>query len=83
VRGPVCRPIAAQGVLALTGYQGSAGVEAALPVLDTAGVPMVGVASSAESLREPARRWLFNRRGTHRPIRVKKNFGVLLLLKKI
>jgi hypothetical protein len=44
---------------------------------------MVGVASSAESLREPARRWLFNRRGTHRPIRVKKNFGVLLLLKKI
>ncbi len=56
------RELLAQGVLALTGYQGSAGVEAALPVLDTAGVPMVGVASSAESLREPARRWLFNLR---------------------
>ncbi|MFZ2987601.1 ABC transporter substrate-binding protein [Ideonella sp.] len=51
-----------QGVVALTGFHGAANIEAALPVLEPAGVPMVGVSSSSEGLREPARRWLFNLR---------------------
>lgn len=50
------------GVLALTGYHGTGGVEAVLPVLDANAVPLVGVASSAEVLREPVRNWVFNLR---------------------
>jgi branched-chain amino acid transport system substrate-binding protein len=50
------------GVLALTGYHGSASVEAVLPLVEQAGVPLVGVASGAELLREPASRWVFNLR---------------------
>ncbi|HSV79048.1 MAG TPA: ABC transporter substrate-binding protein [Ramlibacter sp.] len=50
------------GVLAMTGYHGTGTVEAVLPLLDSAGVPLVGVASSAELLREPARRNVFNLR---------------------
>jgi len=56
------RELLAQGVVALTGYHGAPGIEAALSMLDTAGVPMIGVASSAESLRDPPRPWLFNLR---------------------
>ena len=50
------------GVLAMTGFHGAGAVEAVLPLLDAAGVPVVGVASSAELLREPPRRNLFNLR---------------------
>ena len=56
------RELLAQGVVALTGYQGAPGIEAVLELLDSAGVPMIGASSSAESLREPPRRWLFNLR---------------------
>lgn len=50
------------GVLAMTGYHGAGTIEAVLPMLDAAGVPLIGVASSAELLREPARRHVFNLR---------------------
>jgi branched-chain amino acid transport system substrate-binding protein len=50
------------GVFALTGYHGSAAIEAALPLIDQSGTPLIGVASSAELLREPARRGVFNLR---------------------
>lgn len=50
------------GVLAMTGYHGAATIEAVLPLLDGTGVPLVGVASSAELLREPVRRNVFNLR---------------------
>lgn len=50
------------GVFALTGYCGAASIEAVLPLLDEAGVPMVGVASGAELLREPVKPLVFNLR---------------------
>ena len=50
------------GVFALTGYHGSAAIEASLPLIEQSGVPLIGVASSAELLREPARRNVFNLR---------------------
>ena len=50
------------GVFALTGYHGPAAIEASLPMIDQSGVPLIGVASSAELLREPARRNVFNLR---------------------
>jgi len=56
------RTLLALGVLALTGYHGAGPVEAALAVVDQADVPLVGVASSAELLREPPRRTVFNLR---------------------
>jgi ABC-type branched-subunit amino acid transport system substrate-binding protein len=56
------RALLGAGVLALTGYHGTGGVEAVLPVLDANAVPLVGVASSAEVLREPVRNWVFNLR---------------------
>lgn len=46
----------------LTGYHGSAAVEAALPVIESSGIPLIGVASSAELLREPPLRNVFNLR---------------------
>lgn len=56
------RALLEAGVLAMTGYHGAGTIEAVLPVLESAGVPLVGVASSAELLREPARRNVFNLR---------------------
>jgi branched-chain amino acid transport system substrate-binding protein len=50
------------GVFALTGYHGPAAIEASLPIIEQSGVPLIGVASSAELLREPARRNVFNLR---------------------
>jgi len=50
------------GVVALTGYHGTRSIEASLALVEPAGVPMVGAASSAESLREPPRRTLFHLR---------------------
>lgn len=52
----------AGGVLAMTGYHGADSLEAALPLLEEAGVPLLGAASSAELLREPPRRNVFNLR---------------------
>lgn len=51
-----------QGVVALTAYRGTRSVEAALPLAEAAGVPMVGAASSADSLRDPRHSYLFNLR---------------------
>lgn len=50
------------GVLAMTGYHGTAAIEAALPLLDEAGVALLGAASSAELLRDPPRRHVYNLR---------------------
>lgn len=50
------------GVFVLTGYHGPAAIEASLPLIEQSGVPFIGAASSAELLREPARRNVFNLR---------------------
>jgi branched-chain amino acid transport system substrate-binding protein len=50
------------GVFALTGYHGPAAIEASLPLIEQSGTPLIGVASSAELLREPAHRSVFNLR---------------------
>lgn len=50
------------GVLALTGYHGPRSIATVLPLAEQAGVPLVGVASSAELLREPSRPLVFNLR---------------------
>jgi ABC-type branched-subunit amino acid transport system substrate-binding protein len=50
------------GVFALTGYHGPAAIEAALPLIEQSATPLIGVAGSAELLREPARRNVFNLR---------------------
>ncbi|MBA2960492.1 MULTISPECIES: ABC transporter substrate-binding protein [Ramlibacter] len=54
------------GVLALTGFHGPASIEAVLPLIEQARVPLVGAASSAELLREPLRRHVFNLRAAAR-----------------
>lgn len=56
------RALLESGILALTGYHGAASIEAVLPLVEEAGVPMIGAASSAEVLREPPRRLVFNLR---------------------
>ena len=48
------------GVVALTGLHGSDSVEAVLPLVESADVPLIGIASGAEVLRQPARRDVFN-----------------------
>ncbi|TWO72909.1 ABC transporter substrate-binding protein [Caenimonas sedimenti] len=50
------------GVIALTGYHGAASIEAVLLLVEQSGVPLIGAASSAEVLREPPRRGVFNLR---------------------
>ncbi len=50
------------GVLALTGYHGLTATEPALALIDQSGTPLIGAASGAELLREPARRGVFNLR---------------------
>lgn len=56
------RALLEAGVLALTGYHGTGTLEEVLPLLEAEGVPLVGAASSAELLREPPRRHVFNLR---------------------
>jgi ABC-type branched-subunit amino acid transport system substrate-binding protein/predicted MFS family arabinose efflux permease len=56
------RQLTQQGVLALTALQGARNAQAALPVLSAAGVPLVGVASSADALRGPEQALVFNLR---------------------
>jgi branched-chain amino acid transport system substrate-binding protein len=56
------RALLDSGVLALTAYHGPRSIEAVLPLVEQAGLPMVGVASSAEMLREPLRPLVFNLR---------------------
>jgi branched-chain amino acid transport system substrate-binding protein len=56
------RALLAAPVVALTGYHGTGVVEAVMPLLDAQPVPLIGAASSAESLRTPPRPWLFNLR---------------------
>ncbi|HSV34244.1 MAG TPA: ABC transporter substrate-binding protein [Ramlibacter sp.] len=56
------RELLAASVLAMTGYHGAASIEAVLPLLEEAGAPLIGAASSAELLREPMRKGVFNLR---------------------
>jgi branched-chain amino acid transport system substrate-binding protein len=56
------RELLASGVLAMTGYHGAASIEAVLPLLEESGTPLIGAASSAELLREPVRKAVFNLR---------------------
>ena len=50
------------GVLAFTGFHGASSIEAALPLIEKSGALLIGAASSAEVLREPSNRMLFNLR---------------------
>lgn len=50
------------GAVALTAFHGTRSIEALRPLLEQTGVPLVGAASSADSLREPPQRHLFNLR---------------------
>lgn len=50
------------GAVALTGVHGAGPAEAVRPVLARTGVPLVGVASSADTLRNPPQREIFNLR---------------------
>lgn len=54
--------LANAGVLALTGMHGTPAIEAVLPLAERMDLPVVGVASGAENLREPPRRNVFNLR---------------------
>ncbi|SFB27549.1 ABC-type branched-chain amino acid transport system, substrate-binding protein [Collimonas sp. OK607] len=51
-------------VLALMSYYGVS-TGAVLPLLDVASTPLIGVASGAESLRDPPQRYLFNLRASY------------------
>lgn len=50
------------GILALTGMHGTSAIEAVLPTAERMDLPVIGVASGAENLREPPRRNVFNLR---------------------
>ena len=52
--------LANAGVLALTGMHGTSAIEAVLPIAEGIDLPVLGIASGAESLREPPRRNVFN-----------------------
>lgn len=52
-------------VLALLSYYGTATTEAILPLLNETGTPLIGVASGAESLRDPLQRQVFNLRASY------------------
>jgi branched-chain amino acid transport system substrate-binding protein len=54
------RALIEAGAIALTGYYGLPAIEAALPMAERSGIPMLGIASSAEMLREPVRPMVFN-----------------------
>jgi branched-chain amino acid transport system substrate-binding protein len=56
------RALIDEGVLAATGYHGTRSIEAALPLLEQAGIPVIGVVTSAELTREPVRPLVFNLR---------------------
>lgn len=56
------RKLVGAGAVALTALHGNRSVEAVRPVLAQSGVPLVGAASSADSLRSPADRQIFNLR---------------------
>lgn len=51
-----------EGVLAFTGLHGASSVAAVLPIIEKGGALLVGTASSAELLREPPLRQVFNLR---------------------
>ncbi|NDY93523.1 ABC transporter substrate-binding protein [Ideonella livida] len=52
--------LAEAGAVALTGF--GTGAETVLPVLTAQGLPLVGVASGSEALREPVHPWVFHLR---------------------
>ena len=54
--------LANAGILALTGMHGMPAIEAVLPMAERMELPVIGVASGAESLREPPRQNVFNLR---------------------
>jgi ABC-type branched-subunit amino acid transport system substrate-binding protein len=53
-------------VLAAVNYVGTATTTAALPILSSAGVALVGSFSGGQSLREPFNRFMFNTRASYR-----------------
>lgn len=52
-------------VLALFGYVGTPTVNAVLPLIESANVPLIGVFSGAQSLRNPLKRQVFNVRASY------------------
>lgn len=54
--------LANAGILALTGMHGMPAIEAVLPMAERMDLPVIGVASGAENLREPPMRNVFNLR---------------------
>jgi len=52
-------------VFALMGFYGSSPTAAVLPVLDEAGVPLIGTISGAEALRKPVNRHMFHLRASY------------------
>lgn len=59
------RMITEDGVFALVSYHGIKNVESILPLLAEEGVPLVGAANGADSLRDPVHRYLFNIRASY------------------
>lgn len=54
-----------QQVLALLGYVGTPTTNAALPLIESTGVPLIGAHTGAESLRKPFRKNIFNVRASY------------------
>jgi ABC-type branched-subunit amino acid transport system substrate-binding protein len=59
------RLIEQERVFALLGFYGTASTTAVMPVLDQAGVPLIGTISGAESLRKPQHRHIFHLRASY------------------
>lgn len=57
--------ISKEKVFALMGFYGTASSTAVLPVLDEAGVPLIGTISGAENLRNPELRHIFHLRASY------------------
>jgi branched-chain amino acid transport system substrate-binding protein len=59
------RLVSQEKVFALMGFYGSSPTAAVLPVLDEAGVPLIGTISGAEALRKPVNRHMFHLRASY------------------
>jgi ABC-type branched-subunit amino acid transport system substrate-binding protein len=59
------RLIEQEKVFALVGFYGSSPTAAVVPVLDAAGVPLIGTVSGAESLRKPMNKHMFHLRASY------------------
>jgi branched-chain amino acid transport system substrate-binding protein len=63
--GNTRRLIEEERVFALLGFYGTSPTQAVLPILDAAGVPLIGTVSGADALREPASPNLFHLRASY------------------